>query len=324
MAIATSYRPSVFKDVVGQESAVAVLKAIALAQGVTVRSIILYGSWGSGKSTLARLFGKAVNCHNLKANGDVCNECEGCKEASAKNSQTYLEYDSTRTGSVEAIRGMESIFSSAVRGRRVIVFDEIHAASRAAQTALLKVLEEGVKDTFFVFCTTDKVLDTIKSRSLILDITTLPATLIKDRVRQVAALRDLAIDEKQLDALAVKARGHMRDALSVLEHFELAGDVALKTPINLLKKFVVYSLQRKPVKDLIHEIMLFSVTDIRSSLSVLVKDLYVSENDLEVKLRAKGVHHKVFQFLFSPVAQEAMKDEYGIEILLNSFYERIS
>ena len=74
--LATDYRPSSFKDVLGQDLAVTVLKKIALADGITARAIFLKGSYGSGKSTLCRIFGKAMNCKNLKKLGDVCNECE--------------------------------------------------------------------------------------------------------------------------------------------------------------------------------------------------------------------------------------------------------
>lgn len=325
MSLATDVRPYTFGEVVGQETTVMALKNIAKSDGVKVRSILLQGAYGSGKTTMSRIFGKAVNCTTFKKTGEVCQrgeECEFCKEAMRANSQTYYEFDSTRVGSVDQIKSMDMIFSAASpMGRRVICIDEVHACSKQAQSALLKVLEEGVKDTFFVFATTDAVLDTIKSRSVCFDITTIPFNMIKDRVRQVANQEEIEISESELDALAIKSKGHMRDALSILEHFALAGPAALKTPLRLLKKLVLFSLQKKDTSEIIHEVLLYPIVDVRSSISVMVKDFYVSDGEFETKIRKAGIHNKVFQFFYAPVAREAMKDEFGVEILLNSFVE---
>lgn len=325
MSLATSHRPYTFSEVVGQDAAVAALKGIAMAEGVKVRSILLLGQYGSGKSTLSRLFGRAVNCETFKKTGDVCKlgeECPACKEAQMKNSRTYIEYDSTRVGSVEDIRNMDSIFSTAVNGRRVLNFDEVHTASKAAQSALLKVLEEGVKDTFFIFTTTDAVLETIKSRSVVIDIGTVPLHLVKERTREVAKLENIEITENELDAIALKSKGHMRDALSILEHFELAGPVALKTSLKLLKKFILLTLKNENPDETIHQIMLYPIVDIRNSVSVMIKDFFVSEEKFDMMVRSKGLHHKIFSYFYAPVAREALRDEYGVEILLRSFYER--
>lgn len=322
MAIATTYRPTRFADVVGQEGAVEALKAIAKADGVIVRSILLQGSWGSGKTTIARIFGKAVSCKNFKTLGDVCNECEGCLEASAQNSRSYIEYDATKVGSVESIRGMDAIFSAAVNGRRVIVFDEIHTASKAAQSALLKILEEGVKDTFIVFCTTGTVLETISSRSITIDITTIPAHLIETRVKNIAELRGYTLSADTLASIALKSKGHMRDALSILEHYELVGEVALRNPVNLIRQYFLKTFRKEPIDDLIKELFTFPFLEIRDAIYIVIKGMFTSTEGFETQIRQKGLHMKIFQFFFQPASQEALNDEFGVEILLRAFNER--
>ena len=64
----------------------------------------------------------------------------------------YYEYDSSATGNVEAIRNLSSLIDLTAQDWRVVVFDEIHVASKAAQSALLKLIEEGSSKTFFLFC----------------------------------------------------------------------------------------------------------------------------------------------------------------------------
>lgn len=150
--LANLYRPKTFKEVVGQDLAVSALKRIAHADGISVRSVLLIGSWGSGKTTTARIFGRALNCEHFKENDDVCNECPKCKDAMTKTSQLYMELDATSVGNVEAIRNISERLSIVPNGRRLVVVDEIHAASSAALNALLKLIEDGVPNTMFMFC----------------------------------------------------------------------------------------------------------------------------------------------------------------------------
>lgn len=150
--LANLYRPKTFKEVVGQDLAVSALKRIAHADGISVRSVLLIGSWGSGKTTTARIFGRALNCEHFKETDDVCNECPKCKDAMTRTSQLYMELDATSVGNVEAIRNISERLSIVPNGRRLVVVDEIHAASSAALNALLKLIEDGVSNTMFMFC----------------------------------------------------------------------------------------------------------------------------------------------------------------------------
>lgn len=122
--LANLYRPKTFKEVVGQDLAVSALKRIAHADGISVRSVLLIGSWGSGKTTTARIFGRALNCEHFKETDDVCNECPKCKDAMTRTSQLYMELDATSVGNVEAIRNISERLSIVPNGRRLVVVDE--------------------------------------------------------------------------------------------------------------------------------------------------------------------------------------------------------
>lgn len=327
-SIATQYRPNKFSQVVGQDIAVSALKYIASAEGITVNSIFLHGSYGSGKTTLSRLFGRAINCEVFQKTGELCdkdNLCPMCQETLKKNTQLYIELDSTRVGSVEAVRNMDTLFSmSPAKGRRVICIDESATCSKSAQNALLKVLEEGVKNTFIVFASTDLMIPTIMSRSLVLEITPISLHEVKNRVKEVAELRGTVLEDNQLDLIAIKSKGHMRDALSFLELFEIAGPVALKSSLKFLKSYLLKCLKKEDIEDDLKEIMSYPMVDVKNSLSVLIKDLFVSQEPFEVMVRQKGLAVKIFNYFYTPVAQQALKDEYGVEILLRSFSELLN
>ena len=325
--LATHYRPQKFEDVVGQDVAKTVLKKIAMAPGISARAIFLKGSWGSGKTTLCKIFAKAMNCENFHKLGDVCNECPKCKEASAKNSQLYFEFDSSVVGNVDSIRNLQEQLAFAPNGRRVVVFDEIHAASRAAQNAMLKMVEDGIPNTIFVFASTDDVIPTIKSRSICVDISTIPHNLIKKRVLEIANIQGIEVDEPTLDLIAIKSGGHMRDALSILQLYQLCGKEGLKSSYNLIVQYFskLLSKQFDEARVLISEIVKYNIVDIRNSIYVFIRNVYAADSESKFyKLQQSGVINKIFSFFFNPVAQSALKDEVGVELLLRNLIDKMS
>ena len=224
--LANLYRPRCFADVVGQPLAVETLRRIAMADGIVARAVFLRGAWGSGKSTCARIMGRALNCTSFKRVGDVCNACDGCHEGDSPTSSLYWELDGTVIGNTDGIRSLRDRLSVVPDGRRLVVLDEVQAISRAAGDALLKIVEEGVPNTMFMFCGTEDILPTLKSRCVNIDITTIPLHYIEDYVSRIAGERSLSITPAEVSILAAKSAGHMRDALQLLQFYELVGSRA--------------------------------------------------------------------------------------------------
>lgn len=324
--LATKYRPTTFAEVVGQDIPKSVLKKIAMADGIAARSIFLHGSFGSGKSTLCRIFARAMNCKTFKKTGDVCNECDGCKSSSTKNSNLYYEFDSSVVGNVDSIRNLQELFSYVPDGRRVVVFDEIHAATKQALNAMLKMVEEGVPNTIFVFASTEDILPTLKSRSICLDITTIPFDLIKDRVLQVASFENIEITEDIAMTIAVKSAGHMRDALSILQLYALAGVEGLKTSYSLIVSFFRKALSHKvdEASLILQDILKYNIVDVKSSLYLFIRNIFLAKSGEPLYPLKSSMGVKLFNYFFSPVAQTAIKDEVGIELLFRSFLSKLS
>lgn len=324
---ATLYRPKTFEEVVGQDIPKAVLKRIASNLEVTARCIFLKGSYGSGKTSLCRIFARACNCDNFIKTGDVCNECESCSEINASNSQLYIELDATVCQDLETINKLyERLQSPPPSGkRRIVVFDEVHAAGTKVLNALLKLVEEGIPNTIFVFASTEGILPTLESRSICLDVTTVPHALMEARVREVAAIENIDITDSAVNAICFKAEGHMRNAMSLLQLYSLAGEKALSTSYGLIYKFFSQCLGHKTdeAQDTLKEIMKYPVIDIRMSINTFLRNTYLSKSgDSLYSLKQSGMVNKLFSFVFSPVSQEAVKDEMGIELLLNSFISK--
>lgn len=324
--LATTYRPKTFAEVVGQELAVSALKRIAHSPGIACRSIFLKGSYGSGKTTISKIFGRAMNCEKFNELDDVCNECIGCKEAMQQNSQNYWEFDSSVVGNVEGIERIKNMLEIPPTGRRVVVLDECHALSRASQNMLLKMVEDGVKDTIFVFASTDDVIETIKSRSICIDITTIPQHLIVKRLREVANSRGIEISDEQLNLIALKSQGHLRNALSTLQYYEMCGERALDNSFQIVKRFLISSLSKtkhEEAAQYLDKLLLYPIIDIRDSINTLIKSIYLAEpKTFEDTLLRNGVADKLFSYFYSPLAVNALKSEAGTEILLRAFLDK--
>lgn len=235
-------RPQTFKEVAGQRLSKKTLRAVIKNKETAPRSLILQGGFGCGKTTMARIFAKALNCPN-STNNEPCNKpnCPICSQ-DLDNSNYYIEYDSSVVGNVDTIRTLRDTFYYTTQGiNRVIVLDECHLASKSAQSALLKVLEDAPKSVFFIFATTDvdKILDTIRSRSLEVRLENVSVNDIVSNLEKVSSDNDISIKDDILKLIAVKSKGHMRNAHMMLDNYLLLGEEDFKESLKSSKQAVL-------------------------------------------------------------------------------------
>jgi len=215
--LTSRYRPTNFASIAGQETAVEVLKSTVLDPERAPRSYILHGQFGTGKTTSVRVIAKALNCATTGV--EPCGVCKNCQESDTQ-SPFYQEYDSSDVGNVDAIRALRDDFyaSSNVSKYVVKVLDEAHLMSRQSQAVLLKVLEELPNNIFVFFCTTDleKVLPTIRSRSIELAFGRVPLHKIKQVLQNICESEGESVPEEVLNRISSISRGHVRNAVMSL------------------------------------------------------------------------------------------------------------
>lgn len=226
------YRPRTLDDVVGQDTTVTILRGMLKKQHISP-SIILEGCFGGGKTTLARIVAKALLCTNPKEDGSACFECDSCVQMDRGQNVNYIEKDAASSGKVADIRELVKLCAYDPLGsrRRVILLDEAHKITSDGWNALLKTLEEGTRTTNFMFCTTeaDKILEPVLSRSRRFHLNPILPEVVKLRMKHVLATEAITeFEEEALDAIALKAAGHMRDAINIMEQSHLLGGVNLK------------------------------------------------------------------------------------------------
>jgi len=217
--IARKYRPQRFSDVVGQEHVTQTLGQ-AIAQNRIAHAYLFCGPRGTGKTTVARIFAKALNCTGgPKAEFDDTDA--RCREIAEGRSMDVLEIDGASNNGVEQVRELRETckYAPASSKFKIYIIDEVHMLSVAAFNALLKTLEEPPAHVKFMFATTDpeKVLPTILSRCQRFDLRRIPAPLIVEQLRSIAAAEQVQISPQALQAIARGADGGMRDAESTLD-----------------------------------------------------------------------------------------------------------
>ena len=217
---ARKYRPSTFLSVVGQGSITATLKN-ATKNKQMAHAYLFCGPRGVGKTTCARIYAKTINCQNISADHEPCNQCESCMAFNENRSYNIHELDAASNNSVEDIRSLidQVRVPPQLGNYSVYIIDEVHMLSNQAFNAFLKTLEEPPPYAKFILATTEKhkIIPTILSRCQVYDFKRINENDIIKHLHFVASSEMVVAEEEALRVIASKADGALRDALSIFD-----------------------------------------------------------------------------------------------------------
>jgi DNA polymerase-3 subunit gamma/tau len=222
--LARKYRPTVFDDLIGQETMVRTLRN-AFALGRVAHAFMLTGVRGVGKTTTARIIARALNCIGPDGQGgptaDPCGVCSNCTAILADRHPDVVEMDAaSRTGIDDVREIIEATRFRPMQARaKVFVIDEVHMLSRNAFNALLKTLEEPPPHVKFVFATTElrKVPVTVLSRCQRFDLRRIATAELAAHFERICGMESAPIEPEALTLIARAADGSVRDGLSLLD-----------------------------------------------------------------------------------------------------------
>ncbi|HWY98514.1 MAG TPA: DNA polymerase III subunit gamma/tau [Bacteroidia bacterium] len=217
---ARKYRPSTFKTVIGQKAIVNTLKN-AISDHHLAQTFLFCGQRGVGKTSCARILAKTINCFNLSAETEACNQCESCVSFNDGRSMNVHELDAASNNSVDDIRGLiEQVrFAPQLGKYKVYIIDEVHMLSQAAFNAFLKTLEEPPAHAIFILATTEKhkIIPTILSRCQIFDFKRIQLKDVAEHLAYIASEEGVNAAPEALHIIAEKGDGSMRDSLSIFD-----------------------------------------------------------------------------------------------------------
>ena len=280
---ALKYRPSTFRDVVGQEALTTTLLN-AIKEDKLSHAYLFCGPRGVGKTSCARIFAKTINCEHRTPEGEACNECSECIAANEQRSYNIFELDASYNNSVDDIRNLiDQVYIAPTTGKyRVYIIDEVHMLSSSAFNAFLKTLEEPPAHAIFILATTEKqkVLPTIISRCQVYDFRRITSDDIARHLEYVAKDKGIKADKEALQLIALSADGGMRDALSMFDQIAGFGNGSV------------------------------TVEGVRKNLSLLDEDGYFSLLDYITR----GNHNKVLQLV-----DNFLRRGYDTDVVMRGF-----
>jgi DNA polymerase-3 subunit gamma/tau len=214
-----TWRPKSFADLVGQDAVVRTLRT-ALVSGKLAHAYLFSGPRGSGKTSAAKILARCIDCE-LGPTPEPDNTCANCRAILAGSALDVLEIDAASNRGIDEIRALrESVkFAPASMRMKVFIIDEAHMLTREGANAFLKTLEEPPPHVCFILATTapEALPPTILSRCQRYAFRRIPVSVMIARMREIADSERIEIDDGALGAIAYRADGGLRDALTMLE-----------------------------------------------------------------------------------------------------------
>ena len=197
-ALYRKYRPSNFKEVLGQDHIVKVLKN-SIELGNLAHAYIFAGSRGTGKTSVARIFAHEI--------GTSAND--------------ITEIDAASNNGVDEIRALNEAVSTLPFDSKykVYILDEAHMLSKGAWNALLKTLEEPPAHVIFIMATTEteKIPETVVSRCQTFSFKKPTQKILKEVAVNIAKKEGFTLEPASADLIALLGDGSFRDTQSVLQ-----------------------------------------------------------------------------------------------------------
>jgi DNA polymerase III gamma/tau subunit len=195
MSLINKYEPIELNNILGNKDNKTILNGF-LKQKKIPQVYLLHGDYGCGKSLIANLFSKKLKCN--------------IQELNASNDR-----------GIDSIRKLlESCnFKSFDGNPKSYIIEECHQLPTLSQEAFLTILQNPPKNCYFFFCTTilEKMLKTIISRSKVIEVNRIGVRELYPYLIDISIKENNEISKSVARKISETSKGHVRDALQLLE-----------------------------------------------------------------------------------------------------------
>jgi len=208
------WRPKTFRQVIGNEEIKTAIQSLLNDIDSFPSAILLQGPSGCGKTTLARIISRQLEVER----------------------QSIYELNIANSRKIDDARAIiENLNFNPIIGKgKVIVLNECHKAINEFQNAILEVLEEPPKNTFFILCTTNPELlqVTIKTRCSIFTVRKLDQIESETLIKKILRRERKKLNESIIRSIISYSEGTPRIILNIL-------NVVLKTKDKKEQKKII-------------------------------------------------------------------------------------
>lgn len=283
------YRPQKFKDVIGQDHVISVLKG-SIDQDSIAHAYLFAGTRGIGKTSIARIFAREI--------GTSLND--------------LYEIDAASNRGIDDIREIrEAVNTLPFESKyKVYIIDEVHMLTKEAFNALLKTLEEPPAHVVFILATTetDKLPETVVSRCQVFTFKKPTQKILKETVLDIAKQEDVTLEPASAELIALLGDGSFRDTLGTLQK------VLGSTKSKKISHADVENITGAPKSSIVNAfVSALTTKNIKEGIKALQT---ASEHNLDMALFTKLVLQKIRAALlirFSPDTVSHFEQEFSHE-----------
>ncbi len=206
----------------------------AIETGRLAHAYLFSGPRGSGKTSAAKILARCIECE-IGPTATPDNTCANCIAILEGTAFDVIEIDAASNRGIDEIRALRDAvkFPPSVMRSKVYIIDEAHMLTKEGANAFLKTLEEPPPHVTFILATTspESLPPTILSRCQRYAFRRISIEVMIARMREIADAEGIQIDDGALGAIAYRADGGLRDALTMLEQVAAfgGGHVDVKT-----------------------------------------------------------------------------------------------